>query len=58
MVRIKIIVICLKLRAKLRFKGFLSVLATFSNKVAQTRFVLHEPWHTTLFGVYYCVELV
>ena len=31
---------------------------TLVHKVAQTFFVLHETWHTTLFGIYYCVELV
>ena len=40
------------------FKGFLSVFLTFAHKVAQTWFVLHETWHTTLFGIYYCVEVV
>ena len=38
----KIIVICLKLRAKLRFYGFLSFFGTFAHKVAQKLFVLHE----------------
>ena len=28
------------------------------HKVAQTWFVLHETWHTTLFGIYYSVEVV
>ena len=37
---------------------FLSVFGTFAHKVAQTWFVLHETWHTTLFGIYYCVEVV
>ena len=55
---IKFIVICLILRAKLRFYGFLSVVGTFAHKVAQTWFVLKETWHTTLFGIYYCVEMV
>ena len=40
------------------FKGFLSVFGTFAHKVAQTWFVLHETWQTTLFGIYYCVEVV
>ena len=57
MVRIKIIVICYKLRVKLRFSGFLSVVCTFAHNVAQTCFVLHESWHTALFGIYYCVEV-
>ena len=30
----------------------------FCAKVAQTWFVLRETWHTTLFGIYYCVEVV
>ena len=29
---------------------------TFAHKVVQTWFVLDETWHTTLFGIYYCVE--
>ena len=40
------------------FIGFLSVFWTYANKVAQTWFVLHETWHTTVFGIYYCVEVV
>ena len=43
---------------KLGFYGFLSVFGTFAHIVAQTWFVLHETWHTTLFGIYYCVEVV
>ena len=27
-------------------------------KVALTLFVLHETWHTKLFGIYYCVKVV
>ena len=54
----KKIAICLKLRAKLLFKGFLSVFGTFAHKVFQTLFVLHETWPLTLFGIYYCVEMV
>ena len=42
----------------LRIYGFLSVFGTFADKVAQTWFVLHETKHTTLFGIYYCVEVV
>ena len=38
----KIIVICWKLCAKLRVCGFLSDFVTFSHKVVQTLFVLHE----------------
>ena len=40
------------------FKGILSVFGTFRHKVAQTWFVLHETWQKTLFGIYYCVEMV
>ena len=40
------------------FKGFLSVFGNFMHKVAETLFVLHETWHTTRFGIYYCVEVV
>ena len=54
----KIIVVCWKLRVRLLFYAFLSVFGTFAHKVAQTWFVLHETWHTTLFGIYYCVEVV
>ena len=51
-------VICYKIRAKYRFYGFLSFFGTFSHKVAETWFLLHETWHTTLFGIYYCVQMV
>ena len=54
----KILVICQKLRVKQRFYVLLSFFSTFAHKVAQSWFVLHETWHTTLFGVYYCVEVV
>ena len=54
----KTIVICLKLRAKLRFLGFLSVFGTFSHKVIQTWFFWHETCHKTLFGTCYCVEMI
>ena len=47
--KLKTIVICLKLCAKLRVWGFLNVSATFSHKVVHTLFVLHETLHTTLF---------
>ena len=39
------------------FNGFLSVFGTFAHKVAQTLFVFHKTWHTTLFRVYNCVEV-
>ena len=50
------IVICLNLHSKLRFWGFLIVI--FSQKVVQTLFVLHETLHTTLFVIYYCLDII
>ena len=38
--------------------GSLGLFGTFVHKVAQTWFFLHETWHTILFGIYYCVEVV
>ena len=35
-----------------------SVFGTFTHKVAQTWFVFHATQHTTLFGIYYCVDVV
>ena len=46
------------MRAKLRFYGFLSFVWTFAHNVAQNWLVLHETSHTTLFGMYYSVEVV
>ena len=40
------------------FQGFLGIFGTLAHKVAQTLFVSHETWHTTLFGIYYCVKVV
>ena len=37
---------------------FLAFFGTFAPKVAHTWFILHETWHTTLYGIYYCVEVV
>ena len=42
----------------LRFYGFSSYFGTFVHKVAQTWFVLHVILYTTLFGIYYCAEMV
>ena len=42
----------LEIRVKLQFYAILSFFGTFGPKVAQTWFVLHETWHTTLFGIY------
>ena len=55
---LKFIVICSKLHAKLQFYRFLSFFGTCAHKVTQTWFVLHETWHTTLFGIYYSLEVV
>ena len=54
----KTIVICLILRAKLLFYGFLSDFGTLSRKVVQTWFVGQNTSHTTLFGIYCYVEMV
>ena len=48
----------LEITSKLSFRGFVSVFGSFSHKVVQTLFVSHETWHTTLFGIFYCVEMV
>ena len=37
---------------------FLSFFGTFTHKAAQTLFILHETWHTTLISIYYFVEVV
>ena len=42
----------------LRFNGFLSFFGTLAVKVVQTWFIFRETWQTTLFGIYYCVEVV
>ena len=46
------------LHVKLLFYGFLSFFCTFVHNVAQTWFVFHETLHTTLFGIYYFVEVI
>ena len=51
-------VVCSKLRINLLSYAFLSAFGTFTRKVAQTWFVLCETCHATLFGIYYCVEVV
>ena len=53
----KKIVIRLKLRAKFCFLTFFNRFWPFSHKVVQAWFVCHETWHTTLFGIYYCVKI-
>ena len=40
------------------FKGFWAFFGIFAHEVVQTSFVLDETLHTTLFGIYYCVEVV
>ena len=57
-VRIKNFTHMLKLRVKLRFSMFLSFFGTFAHKAVQTWFNFHKTWKTTLFGIYYCVEVV
>ena len=52
------IVICVKLRTMWRYKGFFSILGFFSHKGVQTWFVWLETWHTTLYGIYYCGQMV
>ena len=37
---------------------FYAFFCTFAHQVAYTRYVLHETWHTTLFGIYYSIEMV
>ena len=54
----KTIVICFKFRAKLRFSGFLSFFDTYSLKVVQTWLKWHKTCHTTLFGIFYIIEMV
>ena len=58
MVRIDKLGMCLKLRSKLHFKGFLSFYGTNTLKVVQTRFVWHETRHTTVICIYYCFKMV
>ena len=55
---LKTLLICLKIRATWRFKGFLCVFGSFKHKVALPRFVWQEAWHRTLFAIYYCVKIV
>ena len=40
------------------FLRFLSFFGTYSLKVVKTWFVWHETWHTSLFCIYYCIELI
>ena len=54
----KTVVIYLKLRAKLCFKGFYSFLQLSWIKWFKLGFFLHQTWLTTLFGIYFCVEIV
>ena len=49
---------CLKLRAEYCFYSFLIVFDAFSPNGVKTQFGFHETWHTTLFGKYYCGEMV
>ena len=54
----KTIVICLKLRPKMRVWGFLSIFKTISHYMVLTWFVWNKTWHTTRSGTCYCVEMV
>ena len=54
----KTIFMYLKLRIKMGFLCFLYFYGTISHKVVQSWFVSYETWHTTLFGINYCVEMV
>ena len=47
----------LEITCEVAFLGFKSFFSTFSHKVVQTWFVLNETSHTTLFDIYYCVEM-
>ena len=40
------------------FKCFFNVFRTISHKIVQCWIVWHEPRHTALFSIYYCVEIV
>ena len=42
----------------MNFKLLKVFFGTFAPKVTQTWFFLHETLHTTLFGIYYCVECI
>ena len=44
--------------SKVSILKFLSFFGTFANKIAQTWFVLHKILQTSLFGIYYYVEVV
>ena len=41
----------------MRYYGFLSFFGTLAHIGAQTLFVSKATWHTTLFGIDYCVEV-
>ena len=40
------------------FSVVLNFFRIFANKVGQTWCVLLEIWHTSLVGIYYCVEVI
>ena len=48
----------LEITCKVAILSGLMLFSTLKHNVAQTWFVLHETWHTTLLGIYYCVEVV
>ena len=48
---LKTIIICLKLRSKLRILPFFKHFSSLSKEVVKTRMVWRETWHTLLFGI-------
>ena len=47
----------LEISCKVAFLLFLKCFCPFSHKLVQTWCVWLDTWHTTLFDVYYCVEM-
>ena len=47
-----------EITCEVAFLRLFSVFGIFSHKVVQTCFVWHETWQTTLFGIFYCFEMV
>ena len=48
----------LEITCEVAFLRLFSIFGIFSHKVVQTWFVWHETLHTTLFGIFYCYEMV
>ena len=53
----KLLVIFMKLCARLRHWGFQAFLAHSRIKCFKPCFVLHNTWYITLLSIYYCVEM-